>query len=97
MSAQAWRYDTSCLHLRWHGHQSSRKPRIGLVLDDGVYTPFPPVRRTICEAAQKLRDAGLDVVELRLPHVPAAVGITYGMFAVDGCEVSKLDPFSSHI
>jgi len=97
MSAQAWRYDTSCLHLRWQGHQSSRKPRIGLVLDDGVYTPFPPVRRTIREAAQKLRDAGLDLVELRLPHVPAAVGITYGMFAIDGCEVSKLVPFQGHI
>ncbi|CAD0112983.1 unnamed protein product, partial [Aureobasidium uvarum] len=73
MSAQAWRYDSSCLHLRWQGHQCSRKPRIGLVLDDGVYTPFPPVRRTIREAAQKLRDAGVDVVEIRLPHVADAV------------------------
>ncbi|KAG9855256.1 amidase, partial [Aureobasidium melanogenum] len=86
MSAQAWRYDSSCLHLRWQGQQSSRKPRIGLVLDDGVYTPFPPVRRAIREAAQKLRDAGFDVVELRLPHVADAVGITYGMFALDGCQ-----------
>ncbi|KAG9569953.1 amidase, partial [Aureobasidium melanogenum] len=86
MSAQAWRYDSSCLHLRWQGQQSSRKPRIGLVLDDGVYTPFPPVRRAIREAAQKLRDAGVDVVELRLPHIANAVGITYGMFALDGCQ-----------
>ncbi|KAH0036688.1 amidase, partial [Aureobasidium melanogenum] len=86
MSAQAWRYDSSCLHLRWQGQQTSRKPRIGLVLDDGVYTPFPPVRRAIREAAQKLRDAGFDVVELRLPHVADAVGITYGMFALDGCQ-----------
>ncbi|KAG9928635.1 amidase, partial [Aureobasidium melanogenum] len=86
MSAQAWRYDSSCLHLRWQGQQSSCKPRIGLVLDDGVYTPFPPVRRAIREAAQKLRDAGVDVIELRLPHVADAVGITYGMFALDGCQ-----------
>ncbi|KAH0351003.1 amidase, partial [Aureobasidium melanogenum] len=86
MSAQAWRYDSSCLHLRWQGQQPSRKPRIGLVLDDGVYTPFPPVRRAIREAAQKLRDAGVDIVELRLPHVADAVGITYGMFALDGCQ-----------
>ncbi|KAI4716327.1 amidase [Aureobasidium sp. EXF-10727] len=86
MSAQAWRYDSSCLHLRWQGHQSTRKPRIGLVLDDGVYTPFPPVRRAIREAATKLRDAGVDVVETRLPHVADAVGITYGMFALDGCQ-----------
>ncbi|KAH0359955.1 amidase, partial [Aureobasidium melanogenum] len=86
MNAQAWRYDSSCLHLRWQGQQLSHKPRIGLVLDDGVYTPFPPVRRAIREAAQKLRDAGVDVVELRLPHVADAVGITYGMFALDGCQ-----------
>ncbi|KAI4737433.1 amidase [Aureobasidium sp. EXF-12298] len=86
MSAQAWRYDSSCLHLRWQGQQTSRKPRIGLVLDDGVYTPFPPVRRAIREAAQKLRDAGVDVAELRLPRVADAVGITYGMFALDGCQ-----------
>ncbi|KAH0351496.1 amidase, partial [Aureobasidium melanogenum] len=86
MNAQAWRYDSSCLHLRWQGQQSSSKPRIGLVLDDGVYTPFPPVRRAIREAAQKLRDAGVDIVELRLPNVADAVGITYGMFALDGCQ-----------
>ncbi|KAI4731061.1 amidase [Aureobasidium sp. EXF-10728] len=86
MSAQAWRYDSSCLHLRWQGHQSTRKPRIGLVLDDGIYTPFPPVRRAIREAATKLRDAGVDVVEIKLPHVADAVGITYGMFALDGCQ-----------
>ncbi|KAG9675550.1 amidase, partial [Aureobasidium melanogenum] len=86
MSAQAWRYDSLCLHLRWQGQQTSRKPRIGLVLDDEVYTPFPPVRRAIREAAQKLQDAGVDVVELRLPHVADAVGITYGMFALDGCQ-----------
>ncbi|KAG9949029.1 amidase, partial [Aureobasidium melanogenum] len=86
MSAQAWRYDSSCLHLRWQGQRPSCKPRIGLVLDDGVYTPFPPVRRAIREAAQKLRDAGVDIVELRLPHVADAVGITYGMFALDGCQ-----------
>jgi amidase len=92
MSAQAWRYDSSCLHLRWQGHKSSRKPRIGLVLDDGVYTPFPPVRRAIREAGQKLRDAGLDVVELKLPSVADVFGISVAMFSLDGCEVSNNHP-----
>jgi amidase len=96
MSAQAWRYDSSCLHLRWQGHKSSRKPRIGLVLDDGVYTPFPPVRRAIREAGQKLRDAGLDVVELKLPSVADAFGISVAMFSLDGCEVSNDNSFQSH-
>jgi len=91
MSAEPWRYDSSCLHLRWQGQQSSRKPRIGVVFDDGLYTPFPPVRRAIQESAQKLRDSGVDVVELRLPNVAEAVGITYGMFALDGCQVSTFD------
>ncbi|THX86001.1 amidase [Aureobasidium pullulans] len=86
MSAEPWRYDSSCLHLRWQGQLNSRKPRIGVVFDDGLYTPFPPVRRAIQEAAQKLRDSGVDVVELRLPNVAEAVGITYGMFALDGCQ-----------
>ncbi|KAI5258661.1 amidase [Aureobasidium subglaciale] len=86
MTAQAWHYDSSCLHLRWTGEQSKRKPRIGVVLDDGLYTPFPPVRRAIREAAQKLRSAGIDIVELRLPHVAEALGITFGMFALDGCK-----------
>jgi amidase len=97
MSAQPWRYDPACLRLRWHGEKKGHKPRIGLVLDDGLYTPFPPVRRAIREAGEKLRDAGLDVVEIRLPHVAEAVGITYGMFALDGCEVNNIYQLSESI
>lgn len=88
MKADPWRYDPACSHLRWRGAENNNKPRIGLVLDDGLYTPFPPVRRAIREAAQKLSSAGMEVVELRLPDIREMVGITYRMYSLDGCEVS---------
>jgi amidase len=43
------------------------------------------------EAASKLRASGIDLVELVMPDISEAVSVTYRMFSVDGCEVSKID------
>lgn len=93
VKAEAWRYDASCLHLdRWETRLKHPNLRIGVAYDDGMYTPWPPVRRSMQEAAARLRSAGINLVELKMPDIQEAVSTTYRMFSVDGCKVSGQAP-----
>ena len=91
-ASEAWKYDDSCLHLnRWDTRLKHTNLRIGIIRNDGMYTPWPPVRRAMDEAASKLRASGVELVELAMPDISEAVSVTYRMYSVDGCEVSSID------
>lgn len=90
IDAKAWQYDSSCLHLnRWETRLKHTNLRIGIARHDGLFTPWPPVRRAMQEAATRLRASGIDPVELVMPDLGEAVSVTYRMFSVDGCKVSS--------
>ncbi|KAF2173699.1 hypothetical protein M409DRAFT_61989 [Zasmidium cellare ATCC 36951] len=86
MEAQPWRYDPACLHRPWTGQLAAQKLRIGVVSRDGLFTPWPPVRRNIAESARKLGDAGVEIVNLSLPDVGEAVDTIMRMFSLDGSK-----------
>lgn len=87
--AEVWKYDASCLHIHRQGSGlEGRKPRIGVAYDDGMFTPWPPVRRTMQETVTKLRSSGVDVVELKMPDIREAISMIYRMYSLDGCKVS---------
>lgn len=87
--SEPWKYDQSCLHLgRWETRLKHSSIRIGVARNDGMFTPWPPVRRALDEVASKLRSAGIDLIELDLPDIREAVSTTYRMFSLDGCKVS---------
>lgn len=89
MHAQPWRFDSSCLHMPWLSNAlpGNQRLKVGLVSDDGLCTPTPPVRRTLSESARKLGDAGVGVVDLKLPDVAEAIDTALQMFGLDGSEV----------
>ncbi|KAF2220356.1 amidase [Elsinoe ampelina] len=62
MRSKPWLWDADCHHIDWQAHSRPLKIRIGVVHDDGLYTPHPPIRRTILESAQKLSSAGVEVL-----------------------------------
>ncbi|KAF2151556.1 amidase [Myriangium duriaei CBS 260.36] len=89
IEAKPWRYDVSCHHLPlWSlpAAHEKKQLRIGIVHNDGVFTPWPPVRRTMLESAAKLRSAGFDVIDLEMPDISEIVSVTYRMFSIDGCK-----------
>ncbi|KAK3672393.1 hypothetical protein LTR78_007700 [Recurvomyces mirabilis] len=88
MRAEAWRYDASCLHLRWSGAMIPPQLKIGVVYNDGMFTPWPPIRRVLTESVAKLIKAGIEIVPIALPHVPEAVSTTYQLYSVDGSQAS---------
>jgi amidase len=91
-AAEVWKYDDSCLHLnRWDTCLKHTNLRIGVAHNDGMFTPWPPVRRAMQETATRLRASGIELVELDMPDISEAISVTYRMFSLDGCEVRIID------
>ncbi|PSN62190.1 amidase [Corynespora cassiicola Philippines] len=70
MQTQTWKYDSAAVSVPWTNLAPKNKIRIGLALDEGVYTPSPPVRRGLKKAADLLRKSdSVEIIPLTLPNV----------------------------
>jgi amidase len=70
MQADTWKYDSTVISLPWKDLVGKEKLRIGLVEDDGIYTPSPPVRRGVKLVADLLREStDIEVISMTLPNV----------------------------
>ncbi|KAF5252860.1 hypothetical protein FANTH_2184 [Fusarium anthophilum] len=57
-----WLKDPRLVPLHWTGRLTENKPlKIGLMINDGIITPQPPVTRALEWAARELRSKGFDV------------------------------------
>ncbi|KAL6803499.1 amidase signature domain-containing protein [Trichoderma sp. SZMC 28012] len=69
MQADTWKYDSNVISLPWRDLKTSKRLRIGLIEDDGFYTPVPPVRRGLKKAVDKLQQSNaVEIVPLTLPE-----------------------------
>ncbi|UKZ50470.1 hypothetical protein TrVGV298_004733 [Trichoderma virens] len=70
MKAGTWKYDSAVISLPWIDLKAAKTLRIGVVEDDGVYTPVPPVRRVLKKAVDQLRQSNaVEIIPLTLPNV----------------------------
>lgn len=62
LASNPWNIDPSAIPIPWRKELATpptdRKLRIGVVLDDGVVKPQPPVARAMNETVRALRTAG---------------------------------------
>ncbi|KAL4802986.1 amidase signature domain-containing protein [Aspergillus unguis] len=61
LDSNPWTLDPGCIPIPWRKEAAalpSRKLKLGIVYDDGVVRPQPPVLRVMREVGQKLKDAG---------------------------------------
>ncbi|KAG5813994.1 hypothetical protein H9Q74_003137 [Fusarium xylarioides] len=60
--SRPWLKDPRLVPLHWTGRLTENKPlKIGLMINDGLITPQPPVTRALEWAARELRSKGFDV------------------------------------
>lgn len=59
IDAKPWTIDSACITLPWRIDEPClpQKLRVGVLWDDGVVKPHPPVLRALREAVDSLRDA----------------------------------------
>ncbi|KAH8587749.1 putative fatty-acid amide hydrolase [Bisporella sp. PMI_857] len=68
MQTETWRYGSAVISVPWTNLPTKKKLRIGLVRDDGIYTPTPPVRRGLETAADLWKSGNAEVIPLTLPN-----------------------------
>lgn len=83
--------DASVVKIPWVGRDfnTSRSLRIGVVSDDTMYTPSPPMRRSLRETAERLAAAGHAIVPIKLQDMPAMMNLIWDLFSLDGSKVSS--------
>ncbi|KAI9873270.1 MAG: hypothetical protein M1830_000606, partial [Pleopsidium flavum] len=64
--------------------ERQRRPVIGVVWRDGLSEPLPPVLKVLEEVVGKLKDSGVDVVELNVPQFKKCQSLANAFFGVDG-------------
>lgn len=63
VDAQPWLKDPKALPIPWREVTIPKKLRFGVVRNDGMVTPTPPVQRALNATVQKLKQAGHEVID----------------------------------
>jgi len=91
MEGETWRYDSTVTSLPWTYRPIKSKLRVGVVEDDGMFTPSPPVRRGLKLAMKLLRDSSqFELVPMTLPNLKDHYYGLLQYFSLSGSDVSHL-------
>lgn len=63
VDAQPWLRDAKAIPIPWREVTLEKKWKFGVVWNDSMVTPTPPVTRAVKETVRKLREAGHEVVD----------------------------------
>ncbi|WVQ81627.1 hypothetical protein IAT38_003751 [Cryptococcus sp. DSM 104549] len=67
LASEPWKLDPSSVRMPWRPAEvafiGGEKPKVGVMWEDGVVKPLPPMRRALEYAVEKLKAAGVEVVE----------------------------------
>ncbi|KAI1134818.1 amidase [Hypoxylon sp. FL0543] len=104
---EPWQRDARCVPIPWRDeiYQNFRSTplTIGLLTDDGVVRPHPPVSRLLLTLAEKLRAAEHDIVEWNADLHAECIQVLDDFYTADGGEDIRRDvlaggePFIPHV
>ncbi|KAI8957511.1 amidase [Daldinia sp. FL1419] len=102
-----WEYDARCVPIPWREdifQEFKSKPlTIGLLMDDGVVRPHPPITRVLLSLVEELREAGHDIVEWNADLHAECIEVMDKFYTADGGEDIRRDvlaggePFIPHV
>lgn len=95
LALKPWEWDSTIVQLPWNqeafeeGLGLKQKLCFGIIPDDRVVTPHPPIQRGLRETAEALRVAGHDVVEVPFFENEGLGDKMMKLFKSDGGEMVK--------
>lgn len=102
-----WDYDSRCTPIPWRAdayNDALTKPLVfGVLYDDGVARPHPPVTRVLQQAVAALQAAGHEIVEWNGDLHPECIQLMDEFYTVDGGEDIRTavlaggEPFIPHV
>lgn len=107
IDAEPWTYDARCAPIPWRGdtYQSylSKPLTIGVLLDDGVVRPHPPITRVLQHTISLLEAAGHTVVPWEPTLHAECIAVMDAFYTADGGEDIRRavaaggEPFIPHV
>ncbi|KAH8664601.1 amidase signature domain-containing protein [Xylariales sp. PMI_506] len=107
IEAKPWEQDARCAPIPWredvYASHLSRPLTIGVLADDEVVRPHPPVARALKSAVEALRAAGHDVFEWDASLHAECIAVMDAFYSADGGEDIRRDiaaggePFIPHV
>ncbi|KAI0173252.1 amidase [Hypoxylon sp. FL1284] len=104
---EPWKLDARCAPVPWRNevfNEFKSKPlTIGVLADDGVVRPHPPLSRVLLSLVEKLREAGHDIVEWNADLHAECIQVMDEFYTADGGEDIRRDvlaggePFIPHV
>lgn len=78
-----WKVDPAVVPLEWKPSQD-RKYTFGIWRFNGRVMPHPPILRCLSEAADALKAAGHEIVDIEVPHALDMLEVMLDLFVADG-------------
>lgn len=107
ISSKPWDYDARCTPLTWredaYDEVLSRPLVFGILADDGIARPHPPVARVLQHAIDSLRSSGHEIVEWNADLHAECVQVMDEFYTADGGkDIRKAveaggEPFIPHV
>ncbi|KAF1356627.1 fatty-acid amide hydrolase [Delphinella strobiligena] len=94
VGSEPWKLDPKCLPIPWRAVTVNPKLRFGVMWNDGIVMPTPPVRRALEETVEKLRKCGHEIIDWAPTLHKEAVDLLSRFFLADGGKSVRdiLDP-----
>ncbi|KAG8162293.1 hypothetical protein KVR01_008058 [Diaporthe batatas] len=107
IESKPWELDARCVPVPWredvYQDVTSRPLVIGVLRDDGVARPHPPISRVLDEAVTALRSAGHTILEWNADLHPECIQVLDEFYTADGGEDIRVavtaggEPFIPHV
>ncbi|WVF67789.1 hypothetical protein IAT40_002550 [Kwoniella sp. CBS 6097] len=93
ISAEPWKRHPTVLKMPWKIDEvmfiGGQRPKIGIMWDDGVVRPQPPIRRAMNFAVDKLRSAGFELVDVKPYQSKEAWETISSLYFTDGGQINR--------
>lgn len=86
IDSKPWTYDQQCLPIPWREVPTPKPSEltIGIVYDDGVVKPHPPIIRALKKVEEELKAAGVKVIAWDAHRVYEAAEVANAAYTADG-------------
>ncbi|TRX88859.1 hypothetical protein FHL15_010202 [Xylaria flabelliformis] len=90
LSARPWLREPSLVAIPWREEERGRKLRVGVIWDDGVVRPHPPITAALSRVVEKLKESGeVEVVDWECWKHDLAWEIIAKLYFCDGGAEEK--------
>lgn len=86
LGQQPWDVDTALIPVPWREVQLPQNLTVGVMMQDGIFKPHPPVIRALEHVAGRLRSAGVNVVDWQPYEHKRGWDIVSALYFADGGE-----------